>query len=233
MAIQMRLSEALCIFAFFTPAAIPGLTLGCLLYNVSWAQALPLDWLVGSLATLLATACMWALRKVRIKKCPFLGLLMPAVWNAPLVGWELAAYLGEGGLHLAGVRAKCIVCLLGRSDRPSGPGYNFVLCPHGAKAGSAPLFPIIIAKTQAAGSQNRCRKFYEQDTQVQYQSIPLPAELGGDRRRAQLIPADLLHLARCQWTIQVGSSLTLTEGPPKSAAALQSCPWDNGAAFPG
>lgn len=41
MAIQMRLSEALCIFAFFTPAAIPGLTLGCLLYNVSWAQALP------------------------------------------------------------------------------------------------------------------------------------------------------------------------------------------------
>ena len=48
-----------------------------------------------------------------------------------------------------------------------------------------------------------------------------------------LIPADLLHLARCQWTIQVGSSLTLTEGPPKSAAALQSCPWDNGAAFPG
>lgn len=31
------------------------------------------------------------------QKCPFLGLLMPAVWNAPLVGWELAAYLGEGG----------------------------------------------------------------------------------------------------------------------------------------
>ena len=34
--------KPLCIFAFFTPAAIPGLTLGCLLYNVSWAQALPL-----------------------------------------------------------------------------------------------------------------------------------------------------------------------------------------------
>ena len=97
MAIQMRLSEALCIFAFFTPAAIPGLTLGCLLYNVSWAQALPLDWLVGSLATLLATASMWGLRKARLAKCPFLGLLMPALWNAPLVGWELAVYLGENG----------------------------------------------------------------------------------------------------------------------------------------
>ena len=95
MAIQMRLSEALCIFACFTPAAIPGLTLGCLLYNVSWSQSLPLDWLVGSLATCLATACMWGLRKVKIAKCPFLALLMPAVWNAPLVGWELAVYLGE------------------------------------------------------------------------------------------------------------------------------------------
>lgn len=97
MAIQMRLSEALCVFAFFTPAAIPGLTIGCLLYNVSWAQALPLDWVVGSAATLLATACMWGLRNVRFARCPFLGLLMPAVWNAPLVGWELAVYLGETG----------------------------------------------------------------------------------------------------------------------------------------
>ena len=32
-AIQVRVSEALCIFAFFTPAAIPGLTLGCILFN--------------------------------------------------------------------------------------------------------------------------------------------------------------------------------------------------------
>ena len=34
-AIQMRLSEALCVLAFFTPAAIPGLTLGCLLFNIT------------------------------------------------------------------------------------------------------------------------------------------------------------------------------------------------------
>ncbi|MCI6730413.1 MAG: QueT transporter family protein [Clostridiales bacterium] len=97
MAIQMRVSEALCVFACFTPAAIPGLTIGCLLYNVSWAQSLPLDWLVGSLATLFATVCMWLLRKVKIAKCPFPALLMPALWNAPLVGWELTVYLGEGG----------------------------------------------------------------------------------------------------------------------------------------
>lgn len=97
MAVQLRVSEALCIFAFFTPAAIPGLTVGCLLYNLSWAQALPLDFLVGSLATGLATASMWALRRVRLGRWPLPGLLMPALWNAPLVGWELAVYLGEGG----------------------------------------------------------------------------------------------------------------------------------------
>lgn len=53
-AIQMRLSEALCVLSFFTPAAIPGLTVGCLVFNITYAAALPLDFLVGSLATLLA-----------------------------------------------------------------------------------------------------------------------------------------------------------------------------------
>ena len=57
-AIQMRLSEALCILAFFTPAAIPGLTVGCLVFNLTYAAALPLDWIVGSLATLCAA---WAM----------------------------------------------------------------------------------------------------------------------------------------------------------------------------
>ncbi|MCD7796137.1 MAG: QueT transporter family protein [Clostridiales bacterium] len=95
MAIQFRISEALCIFAFFTPAAIPGLTIGCLLFNVSNASALPIDWLVGTVATLLATVCMYLLRNVKIKKIPVLGLLMPAVFNAPIVGAELVFYLSD------------------------------------------------------------------------------------------------------------------------------------------
>ena len=48
MAIQFRASEALCVLALFTPAAIPGLTIGCLLFNLSFAGALPLDWLAPS-----------------------------------------------------------------------------------------------------------------------------------------------------------------------------------------
>ena len=94
MAIQFRASEALCVLAFFTPAAIPGLALGCFLYNISYFGALPLDFLVGTLATLLAVWGMRRCRNVTIKGFPLLGLLLPAITNAFLVGAELTVYIG-------------------------------------------------------------------------------------------------------------------------------------------
>ena len=94
-AIQMRLSEALTALAFFTPAAAPGLAIGCLVFNISYAAALPLDFLVGTLATYLAAQCMWLTRKVTVRGLPVIGLAMPALSNALLVGWELTAYIGE------------------------------------------------------------------------------------------------------------------------------------------
>lgn len=100
LAIQFRASEALCVFALFTPAAIPGLTLGCLLFNLISAGSLPLDFLVGSGATLLATALMYLLRNVRIGSLPLLSLLMPALCNGLLVGWELTCFIGELPLWL-------------------------------------------------------------------------------------------------------------------------------------
>ena len=96
MAIQFRVSEALCVLAFFTPAAIPGLTIGCLLFNLSFAGALPLDFLVGSYATFLAAGSMRLLRRV-----PAVGLAMPALFNALLVGWELTVYLGDTSFTMA------------------------------------------------------------------------------------------------------------------------------------
>ena len=95
-AIQFRASEALCVLAFFTPAAIPGLTVGCLVFNLTFAAALPLDPLVGSLATALACTGMFLTRKWCVKGIPFAGLLMPALTNAFLVGWELTVYIGGG-----------------------------------------------------------------------------------------------------------------------------------------
>ena len=40
-AIQFRISEALCVLSLFTPTAIPGLSVGCLLFNLSYAMVPP------------------------------------------------------------------------------------------------------------------------------------------------------------------------------------------------
>ena len=57
---------------------------------------MPLDFLVGSGASLLAAIGMWLTRRVTVKKLPLPGLLMPALTNAILVGWELSVYIGGG-----------------------------------------------------------------------------------------------------------------------------------------
>ena len=90
-AIQFRASEALCVLAFFTPAAIPGLSVGCFLFNLTYSGALPLDPVIGTLATALAAGGMYLTRRI-----PALGLCMPALFNALLVGWELTVYIGGG-----------------------------------------------------------------------------------------------------------------------------------------
>ena len=96
MAIQVRAAEALCVLALFTPSAVWGLTVGCLLFNLSYAHTLPLDFLVGTLASFLAAGGMYLTRKVTIFGYPLLAMLLPAVFNGLLIGWELSFYIGGG-----------------------------------------------------------------------------------------------------------------------------------------
>lgn len=114
-AIQFRASEALCVLAFFAPSAIWGLTVGCLLYNLSNAAALPLDFLLGTAATFLAAGGMYLTRGWTVKGCPLLGLLLPALFNGLLVGWELSLYMGGGfwlnGLYVALGEAAVLLSL--------------------------------------------------------------------------------------------------------------------------
>ena len=93
-AIQFRASEALCVLALYTPSAIWGLGIGCLVFNLSYAGALPLDAVVGTLASLLAGWGMYLLRNVRVKKVPLPALLIPGITNGLLVGWELWLFIG-------------------------------------------------------------------------------------------------------------------------------------------
>lgn len=100
-AVQFRVSEALNIFALFTPAAIPGLTIGCVLSNLyNIGSGLPLDMIFGSLATLLATVCIYLLRNFKIKSYPLPAMLMPAVFNGIIVGWEIETFFVEGDFIL-------------------------------------------------------------------------------------------------------------------------------------
>lgn len=61
-AIQVRISEALTILPYFTPAAIPGLVIGCLISNILTGCILP-DIIFGSFATLIGALGTYALRK--------------------------------------------------------------------------------------------------------------------------------------------------------------------------
>ena len=74
-AIQVRISEALTILPFFTPAAIPGLAIGCLLSNLLTGAAV-YDVVFGSLATLLGAVGTYLLRKHK-----FLCTLPPVIAN--------------------------------------------------------------------------------------------------------------------------------------------------------
>ena len=65
------------------------------------AGATALDFIIGSIASCLAVCCMWLSRKMTIKGYPLFAMLMPAVCNGLLIGWELVAFAGiPGGFWL-------------------------------------------------------------------------------------------------------------------------------------
>ena len=100
MAVQFRVSEVLAILAVFTPAAIPGLAVGCVIANISSLSVLgPYDMIFGSLASLLAAVLMYSLRNKRLFKLPVAAALMPALANGILVGFEIEFFFVEGGFH--------------------------------------------------------------------------------------------------------------------------------------
>jgi uncharacterized membrane protein len=61
-AIQIRISESLCVLSFFTPAAVPGLTIGCFIANLITSGE-PLDLIFGTLATFIGAWGGYYLRK--------------------------------------------------------------------------------------------------------------------------------------------------------------------------
>lgn len=118
--IQFRLSEALCVLPIFTPAAIPGLFLGCLISNfmspLTWV-----DWVFGSGATLLAAVLTYALRKY-----PWTAPIPAILVNALIIGPELYI-MGfiqvNGGVGLVALLASIGSVFIGQLVVCAGLGY--------------------------------------------------------------------------------------------------------------
>lgn len=90
-AIQIRISEALTILPIFTPAAIPGLFLGCLISNLT-TGCIPWDIVGGSMATLIGAIGTYMLRKY-----PLAAPVPPILSNVIIVPFVLSyAYQLEG-----------------------------------------------------------------------------------------------------------------------------------------
>ena len=86
--VQFRIAEALTIMPLFTPAAIPGLFVGCVLANIL-GHGVILDVIFGTLATLIGVAGIWFLRKK-----PYIAPLCNVVSNGLIVGFELWYFFG-------------------------------------------------------------------------------------------------------------------------------------------
>lgn len=94
-AIQVRFSEALTILPYFTPAAIPGLFIGCILSNILTGCALP-DIIFGSLATLIGAVFTYKLRRFK-----WLAPVPPIVANVIVVPFVLLYAYGIRPLWLS------------------------------------------------------------------------------------------------------------------------------------
>lgn len=89
-AIQIRLSEMLAILPAFTPAAVPGLFIGCFLSNLLTGCCI-LDIVMGSIATLIGALGAWFLRRH-----PFLVPVPTIIANAIIVPFVLTSPYGYG-----------------------------------------------------------------------------------------------------------------------------------------
>ena len=107
-AVQLRLGEALAILPYFTPSAIPGLVIGCLISNISMGCSL-LDIIVGTIATLLGAIGTSKLKNKYLSPIPPIlanTILVPFVVIASYThDWSIGSYL----LTLGGVFAGEVV----------------------------------------------------------------------------------------------------------------------------
>ena len=116
---QVRIAEALTILPLFTPAAIPGLFIGCLLANII-NGAVVLDVVFGSLATLIGAVGGWLLRRNRwlvpvpaiVANTIIIPLVLKYGYGVDLPLLQSAAYIAVGEIIGCGVLGELLASAL-------------------------------------------------------------------------------------------------------------------------
>ena len=124
-AVQVRIAECLTILPFFTPAAVPGLTIGCFLANLLSGSSI-FDIIFGTLATLIGAVGSHMLRrhKFLVPLPPIISnmIIVPLVLNyafaetMPL--WLLSLSIGAGELISCGVLGMVLLFALKKLKLP-------------------------------------------------------------------------------------------------------------------
>lgn len=110
--IQIRFSEMLCIMPMFTPAAIPGLTIGCFIANIISGCVIT-DIFAGAFATFLGAVVTYFLRKQK-----YIAFLPPILSNAFIVPYVLKFAYGIENAYwylvlTVGIGEVVSVCVFG------------------------------------------------------------------------------------------------------------------------
>ena len=105
--VQLRVAEAMTLLPFLFPEALPGLAVGCFLANLLGSPFM-LDWIFGTLATLLAA--LWTRRMPN----KWLAALPPVLCNAVIVGAEIAYFaVLDGGAFWSAYALNALTVGLG------------------------------------------------------------------------------------------------------------------------
>lgn len=123
--IQFRVSEVLTLLPIFTPAAIPGVTIGCFIANIASFNVI--DMIFGTVATLCAAVLTYLLKDIKLKGLPLLAMLPPVIVNALVIGAEIACFFLPGGYSFWGFIISGIEVGIGQLAVCYGLGIPFYL----------------------------------------------------------------------------------------------------------
>jgi len=111
---QIRISEFLTVLPFFYPEAIFGLTIGCLLANLSS----PFGWIdsvFGTACTLIAALLTYSLRRFKNRTVAYAGIIPPVIINAFGVGLYISILMNNNQFTWIKYGSICVLIFIGQA----------------------------------------------------------------------------------------------------------------------